>query len=136
MDVMSVGEVNDEGIPFDTTVNMRLFRVYGLATWQRVSLIQQGFDDLTKNEKEELFENCIQAYIQYSEELKKKGKKAAMKIISHAWRSYKSKLVKIIRNQDTPFRKYKDVTKEDWVIFVEKCESEPFAAKSQYMQWL
>jgi hypothetical protein len=36
---MSVGEVNDEGIPFDTTVNMRLFRVYGLATWQRVSLI-------------------------------------------------------------------------------------------------
>jgi hypothetical protein len=59
-----------------------------------------------------------------------------MKIISHAWRSYKSKLVKIWRDLDTPFDKYKDVSKEDWVRFVEKCESENFAVNSQYMQWL
>jgi hypothetical protein len=59
-----------------------------------------------------------------------------MKIISHAWRSYKSKLVNIWRNQDTPFRKYKDVTKEDWARFIENCESEHFAVESQYMQWL
>jgi hypothetical protein len=59
-----------------------------------------------------------------------------MKIISHAWRSYKSKLVNIWRNQDTPFRKYKDVTKEHWARFIEKCESEHFAVESQYMQWL
>jgi hypothetical protein len=44
----------------------------------------QGFDDLTKNEKDELFENSIQAYIQYPKELKQKGKKVAIKIISHA----------------------------------------------------
>jgi hypothetical protein len=50
------------------------------------------------NEKDELFENSIQAYVQYPEEPKKKEKKVAMKIISHAWRSYKSKLVK---NQST-----------------------------------
>jgi hypothetical protein len=36
-----------------------------------------------------------------------------MKIISHAWRSYKSKLVKICRDQDTPFLKYKDLKEED-----------------------
>jgi hypothetical protein len=36
-----------------------------------------------------------------------------MKIISNAWRSNKSKLVKIWRDQDTPFSKYKDLTKED-----------------------
>jgi hypothetical protein len=78
-----------------------------------VLLILQGFDDLTKNEKDELFKNSIQAYAQYLEELKQKGKKEAMKIISHAWRSYKTKLVKIWRNQDTPFHMYKDVTKED-----------------------
>jgi hypothetical protein len=29
--IMSVGEVNDEVIPLDTTVNTRLSRVYGLA---------------------------------------------------------------------------------------------------------
>jgi hypothetical protein len=59
-----------------------------------------------------------------------------MKIISHAWRSYKSKLMKIWRDQDTPFDKYKDLSKEDWAIFIEKCESENFDVKSQYMQWL
>jgi hypothetical protein len=32
----------------------------------------QGFDELIKNEKDELFKNSIQAYVQYLEELKKK----------------------------------------------------------------
>jgi hypothetical protein len=100
---MSVGEVNNEGLPVDMRVNMRLPRVCGLAAQQRVSLTLQGFDELTKNEKDELFKNFIQAYIQYPKELKHKRKKLAMKIISNAWRSYKSKLVKIWRNYDTPF---------------------------------
>jgi hypothetical protein len=93
---MSVGEVNDESLSLDTTVNTRLSRVCGLAARQRLSLTLQGFDELTKNEKDKLFENSIQAYVQHPEELKQKGKKVAMKIISHAWRTYKSKLVKIL----------------------------------------
>jgi hypothetical protein len=101
-----------------------------------VSLILQGFNDLIKNKKDELFKNPIQAYVQYSEELKQKGKNVTMKIISHAWRSYKSKFMKIQRNQGTTYRTYKEVTKEDWVRFIEKCKSEHFVAKSQYMQWL
>jgi hypothetical protein len=133
---MSVGEVNDEGLPLDTRVNMRLSRVCGLATRQRVSLTLQRFDELIKNDKDELFEKSIQAYVQYPEELKQKGKKLAMKIISHAWRSYKSKLVKIWRNQDTPFATYKDLSEENWSRFIEKCESENFVVNSQYMQWL
>jgi hypothetical protein len=99
---MSVCEVNNEGLPLDKTVNTILSRVYGLAAQQRVSLTLQGFDELTKNKNDKLFENSIQAYVQYTIELKQKGKKVAMKIISHAWRSYKSKLVKIWRDQDTP----------------------------------
>jgi hypothetical protein len=102
MDIMSVGQLNDKGVSLDMIVNMRLSRVCGQAIQQRVLLILQGFDDLTENEKDELFKNSIQAYIQYLKELKQKGKKVAMKIISYAWRSYKSKLVKIGRNQDTP----------------------------------
>jgi hypothetical protein len=75
MDVMSIGDANDEGVPLDMTVNTRLSRVCGLSAWQKVLLILQRFDDLTKNEKDELFKNSIQAYVQYSEELKKKGKR-------------------------------------------------------------
>jgi hypothetical protein len=48
--VMSVGEVNDEGLPLAKIVNTRLSRVYGLAARQRVSLTLQGFDELTENE--------------------------------------------------------------------------------------
>jgi hypothetical protein len=69
---------------------------------------------LAENEKDKLFENTIQAYVQYPKELKQKGKKLAINIISHVWRSYKSKLVKIWRNQDTPFNMYKDLSEEDW----------------------
>jgi hypothetical protein len=81
--IMSVSEVNDECVPLDTTINTRLSRVCDLASQQRVLLTMQGFDELTKNEKDEPFENSIQAYVQYPEELKQKGKKVAMKIISH-----------------------------------------------------
>jgi hypothetical protein len=133
---MSVGEVNDKGLPLDTRVNTRLSRVCGLAARQRVSLTLQGFNELTENEKDELFENSIQAYVQYPEELKQKGKKLAMKIISHAWRSYKSKLVMVWRNQDTPFNTYNDLLEQDWARFVEKCESENFSVNGEYMKWL
>jgi hypothetical protein len=95
---MSVGEDNDKGVPLDMTVNTRLSRVCSLATRQMVSLTMQGFDELTKNEKDKLFKNSIQAYIQCPEKLKQKGEKVVMKIISHACRSYKSKLMKIWRD--------------------------------------
>jgi hypothetical protein len=64
---MSVGKVNDEGVPLDMTVNTRLSRVCGLAARQRVSLILHGFNDLSENEKDKLFENSIQPYVQYPE---------------------------------------------------------------------
>jgi hypothetical protein len=67
---MSFGYINDEGVPLDTVVNTRLSRVCGLAARQKVSLTLQGFNDLTKNEKDKLFEKSIQAYVQYLEELK------------------------------------------------------------------
>jgi hypothetical protein len=57
---------------------------------------------LIENLKDELFENSVEAYVQYPEELKQKGKNVAIKIISHVWRSYKSKLVKIWKDQGTP----------------------------------
>jgi hypothetical protein len=87
--------------------------VCGLAAQQRVSLTLERFDDLTKNEKDEPFKNSIQAYVEYLEELKQKAKNVAMKIISHAWRTYKSMFVKCWRNKMNPFDMYKDLREED-----------------------
>jgi hypothetical protein len=100
-----------------------------------VSLTLERFDDLTANKKDELFKNSIQAYVEYLEELKQKGEKVAMKIISHALRTYKSRLMKCWRNKTNTFNMYKDL-REDWKRFVAKYKLEDFAANSQYMQWL
>jgi hypothetical protein len=89
-DVKNVGQVNDEGLPLYKEINTRLPKVCRLATRKRVSLTLERFNDLTKNDKDELFENSIQAYVECPKELKEKGKNVDMKIISHAWRSYKS----------------------------------------------
>jgi hypothetical protein len=77
MDVMSVGEVNDEGVPLDTTVNTRLSRVCGLAARQRVSLILQGFDDLTENEKDELFKKLYSSIRSIFKRDEVKGKESS-----------------------------------------------------------
>jgi hypothetical protein len=42
-----------------------------------VPLILAKFEDLTEDEKNELFMNSIQRYVVYPEELKEKGKMAA-----------------------------------------------------------
>jgi hypothetical protein len=71
--VKDVGEVNDDGLPLDKEINTSLSRVCGLAAWQRVSLTLERFNDLTENDKNELFGNSIHAYVEYPEEPKEKG---------------------------------------------------------------
>jgi hypothetical protein len=56
-----------------------------------------------------------------------------MKIISHTWRTYKSKLVKCWRNKMNPFNMYKDLREEDWEIFVAKCQLKDFVTNNRYM---
>jgi hypothetical protein len=69
-DIKNVVQVNDEDIPLDKEINMRLSRFCGLGGQQRVPLTLERFDDLTKNEKDKLFKNHIQVDIEYPKELK------------------------------------------------------------------
>jgi hypothetical protein len=57
---MNAGEVNEDGQPLDQRTLMRLSRVCGLATRQRVLLTLEKFEDLTEDEKNEVFANFIQ----------------------------------------------------------------------------
>jgi hypothetical protein len=86
------GEVNEDGQPLDQCMSMRLSRVCGLTARQRAPLTLENFEDLTEDEKNELFVNSIQQYVLYPKELKEKGKGATMKGISHSWRGYKKDL--------------------------------------------
>jgi hypothetical protein len=57
---MNVDEVNEDKQPLDQCTLMRLSRVCGLAVRQRVPLTLEKFEDLTEDEKNELFVNSIQ----------------------------------------------------------------------------
>jgi hypothetical protein len=131
---MNAGEVNEDGQPLDQCILTRLSRVCGLTARQRVPLTLKKFDDLTEDEKNELFANSIQRYVVYPEELKEKGKRAAMKGVSHSWRGYKNRLVTCLRKKQNPFEKFKDLKEEDWERFVTKCESLEFVVNSEYMR--
>jgi hypothetical protein len=116
---MNAGKVNEDEQPLDQRTLTRLSRVCGLASRQRVPLTLEKFEDLTEDEKNELFTNSIQRYIVYPEELKEKEKRAAMKGISHSWRGNKNRVVTCLRKKQNPFEKFKDL-KEDWKRFVTK----------------
>jgi hypothetical protein len=55
IDVKNVDQVNNKGVPLDKEINTRFSRVCGLVAQQRVSLILERFDDLSKNGKDKLF---------------------------------------------------------------------------------
>ena len=67
---MNASEVNEDGQPLDQHTLTRLSRVCGLAARQRVPLTLEKFEDLTEDEKNELFTNSIQRYVVYPKELK------------------------------------------------------------------
>jgi hypothetical protein len=58
--VMNAGEVNEDGQPLDQCTLTTLSRVCGLDAWQRLLLTLKKFEDLTEDEKNELFANSIQ----------------------------------------------------------------------------
>jgi hypothetical protein len=99
---MNAGEVNEDGQPLNQCTLTWLSRVCGLTARQRVPLTLEKFEDLTEDEKNELFANSIQQCIVYPKELKEKGKRAAMKGISHSWRGYKNRLVTCLRKKTEP----------------------------------
>jgi hypothetical protein len=57
---MNVGEVNEDVQSLNLCTLMRLSRVCGLTARQRVPLTLEKFEDLTEDEKNELFVNSIQ----------------------------------------------------------------------------
>jgi hypothetical protein len=57
---VNAGEVNEDGQPSHQHMLMRLSRVCGLVARQRVPLTPEKFEDLTEDEKNELFANSIQ----------------------------------------------------------------------------
>jgi hypothetical protein len=54
------------------------------------------------------------------QELKEKGKRAAVKGISHWWGGLQKQTCDMSEKNQNPFEKFKDLKEEDWEIFVAK----------------
>ena len=118
-DVVHVGEANDEGVPLGKAVKTRLARVCGLTARQRVGINCAGFSSLTQEEKQTLFNECVQKYVAFPEHLLDKGFKLSMKMISKLWRHYKSILIQCLKKGEDPFKTHKELKQEDWDLFVQ-----------------
>ena len=51
------------------------------------------FNDLTVDQKNALFNDGVNTFLEYLEKMKAKACRAAMKMITKLWRSHKSKIV-------------------------------------------
>jgi hypothetical protein len=67
-------------------------------------LTLEKFEDLTEDEKNELFVNSIQWYVIYPEELKEKGKRTIMKGVSHSWRGLQKQTCDVSEKKVEPLR--------------------------------
>ncbi|GJM99061.1 hypothetical protein PR202_ga16125 [Eleusine coracana subsp. coracana] len=94
------------------------------------------FVDLGISKKEALFDDNIMPYLHYSDDIKEKGMKRALKAIAKCWRSYKSTLVSDFMLKDkSPYERLKHLKKEDYEAFVKIKRTEEFlSARNRYRE--
>jgi hypothetical protein len=89
------------------------------------------FDGLTVDQKNALFNDGVNTFLEFPGHIKARGFRAAMKMIAKLWRSHKSNLVNRYMAKDLePFSKYPYIKREDWEAFVALKSSEAFQTES------
>jgi hypothetical protein len=121
-------EIDDDGVPTEKAADVVGFN---LIAWERVPLTLPKFDDLTVDQKNALFNDGVNTFLEFPENMKAKACRAAMKMIAKLWRSHKSKLVnEYMAKELEPFSKYPYIKREDWEAFVALKSSEMFQMES------
>ena len=107
-------------------------RLVGLIVRQRISLVLPSFNSLSKQEKITIFDECVQPWLEFSEELKATTCKKIMQMVAKSWRTPKSDLTCNFINKglDTTV-KHTYILKEDWAAFVKLKDSEETKAASE-----
>jgi hypothetical protein len=95
-----------------------------------------GIQRLYRKQKGQTLQKLYSSICSISGRTEAEVEKLALKIIAHAWRTDKCRLVMHWRKKESPFRTYKELREENCERFVAKCKLEDFAMNSQYMQWL
>ena len=83
-------EIKEDGVPVDEKVTIRFSKLAGLVARKRVSLLLPTIEALDSVEKEWLFEEHIQKYLEFQPHMKQVACKMAFKKVGKAWRSFRS----------------------------------------------
>ncbi|TVU31048.1 hypothetical protein EJB05_22713, partial [Eragrostis curvula] len=137
-DKIVVAQIDDAGFPKDQPDALQRMRTLaGLIAHEKVSLLLPKFKNLDDKEMEELFNDYVMEYLEFSEEMKPLALKQAMKLIAHAFRTHKCFFIKhYVIPEVEPFSKMKYIQREDWKAFVAMKTSEEFKALSKKMKEL
>lgn len=132
-DKITVTGIDADGMPSEKDAKKRMRRLAGLIARQELSLTLPQFNCLSKDEKAALFDDYVQPFLEFPEDMKDLGMRHAMKTIAKCFRSYKSRLVSdFLEKGLEPFRKHKHIQPVDWAEFVKMKSSEESKSKSQY----
>ncbi|TVU19977.1 hypothetical protein EJB05_36162, partial [Eragrostis curvula] len=131
-DKMFVVDADEEGKPLDLEVSTRLSIIWGLCSRQKVPILLGSIDELSDDQREFIFKEVVQKYVEYPEHLKQIGYKYCIHKIGQLARRFKCDLVKYyVREDKEPFEEYPHLNREDWDMFVVFKESEEFQKVSE-----
>jgi hypothetical protein len=95
----------------------RLQKLAGLIARERVPLTLPKFNGLTVDQKNALFNDGVNTFLEFPENIRARAFRAAMKMIAKLWRSHKSNLVnRYMAKELEPFSKYPYIKREDWKL--------------------
>ena len=114
-----ITEVSDVGIPLSPPRSAAKFRtIYGILARERVPITTPRWKSLTKDEKGALWTQLSDKFIIPEADVARVRRHALLSM-DHAWRTFKSILVtKYVNKGETPFTKYRFLTRETWDAFV------------------
>jgi len=107
-------------------------RLVGLIARQRISLVLPSFNSLSEQDKMIIFDECVQPWLEFLEELKATACKKIMQMVAKSWRTHKSDLTRnFINKRLVATVKHTYIPKEDWAAFVKLKDSKESKATSE-----
>ena len=128
---MTITEVSDVGVPLSPPKAAARFRtICGILGRERVPITTLSWDTLTDVRRGELWTEFSNSFT-IPEEHKACVERQALLAMGHAWRTFKSTLVKEYVNMgQMPFTKYKFLSGDTWDAFVRMKTTAEFQEQS------
>ena len=87
------------GFPIEKRAQIRMRRLVGLIARQRISLVLSSFNSLSEQDKITIFDEYVQPWLEFLEELKATMCKKIMQMVAKSWRTHKSDLTRNFINK-------------------------------------